>query len=147
MSEAHAVTQPILQWVQRRFQRHAEGTGPLGPCQNTVAVVWHERVIGCRKYREGPYGHVEAQLKQEKKQMKNKGAAYVLGARQENPGVFYVAYIANVTPHKEYMSVTPDGVYFRHEVGALSWLPEAAHLAQARCMGAWQNRRGLWRNS
>lgn len=52
--------------------------------------------------------------------MKNKGAAYVLGARQENPGVFYVAYIANVTPHKEYMSVTPDGVYFRHEVGALS---------------------------
>ena len=61
---------------------------------------------------------MEAQLKQEKKQMGAKGAAYVLGAKQESPGVFYVAYIANVTPHREYMTVTPDGVYFRSEVGS-----------------------------
>ncbi len=73
-----------------------------------------------RKYREGPAKHVEAQLKQEKKQMGTKGAAYVLGAKQESPGVFYVAYIANVTPHREYMTVTPDGVYFRSEVGSCS---------------------------
>ena len=74
----------------------------------------------CRKYREGSWEHVRQQLLQEKKNMeqnKQRGAAYVLGARQETPGVFYVAYVANVNPHKEFMTVTPNGVYFRHEVG------------------------------
>ena len=109
---------PTLWWVQRRLQ--------LGDV--TTELQGYEAVLtacdGRRKYREGPLLHVEAQLKLEKKQQK--GAAYVLGAKQETPGIFYVAYIANVNPHKEFMTVTPNGVYFRHEVRACS---EATLLA------------------
>jgi len=70
----------------------------------------------CRKYREGHWEHVQAQLVQTKKNLGLKGAAYVLGAKQESPGVFYLACITNIHPHREYMTITPDGIYYRHEV-------------------------------
>ena len=69
-----------------------------------------------RKYREGPWEHVQAQLIQEKQRMPGAGAAYVLGAKQETPGVFYIGFIVAKTPRKEHMVVTGEGVYFRHEV-------------------------------
>ena len=69
-----------------------------------------------RKYREGPWEHVKAQLMQEKQRMPGAGAAYVLGAKQETPGVFYIGFILAKTPRKEHMVVTGEGVYFRHEV-------------------------------
>ena len=73
-------------------------------------------VHACRKYREGPWEHVKAQLIQEKQRMPGAGAAYVLGAKQETPGVFYIGFILAKTPRKEHMVVTGEGVYFRHEV-------------------------------
>lgn len=88
-----------------------------------------QRVWPCRKYREGPWEHVKAQLVQEKQRQGAQGAAYVLGAKQESPGVFYLAFIINKTPQKEYMSVTPDGVYFRHEVAPLN-MPKSAQGCQ-----------------
>ena len=75
----------------------------------------HLCVHACRKYREGPWEHVKAQLMQEKQRTPGAGAAYVLGAKQETPGVFYIAFIVSKTPRKEFMLVTGEGVYFRHE--------------------------------
>ena len=113
------------------------GQGPLGDVTTELQAcdAMLRARDGCRKYREGPWPHVEAQLKLEKKQQK--GAAYVLGAKQESPGIFYVAYVANVNSHREYMTVTPNGVYFRHEVRACS---EAAYLAWKGYMGLPQAR-------
>ena len=69
-----------------------------------------------RKYREGPWEHVQAQLIQEKQRMPGASAAYVLGAKQETPGVFYIGFIVGKSPRKDFMVVTGEGVYFRHEV-------------------------------
>ena len=60
-----------------------------------------------------------AQLVAEKQRAGASKGAYVLGAKQDLPGSFYLAFITNTKPYKEYMVVTPDGIYFRHEVGAL----------------------------
>jgi hypothetical protein len=60
---------------------------------------------------------VLAQLAVEKERAGAGRGAYVLGAKQDLPGSFYLAFITNTKPHKEFMVVTPDGIYFRHEVG------------------------------
>ncbi len=72
----------------------------------------------CRKYREGYWEGDEGlkeQLMAEKTQTKG-GAVYLLGCKLDTPGTFYLGYIINTNPHREYFTVTPDGFYFRHEV-------------------------------
>ena len=66
---------------------------------------------------------MEAQLVAEKQRAGAAKGAYVLGAKQDLPGSFYLAFIINTKPYREYMVVTPDGIYFRHEVGPYLTLP------------------------
>ena len=79
---------------------------------------------GCgRKYKEGRWdgeGGLEEQLRQEKRRTPQ-GAVYLLGCRLDAPGTFYLAFITNVNPHREYFTVSPDGFYFRHEVSSAAF--------------------------
>ncbi|CAL8470742.1 g10284 [Coccomyxa elongata] len=77
-----------------------------------------KQVLRHRKYKEGRWdgeGGLEEQLRHEKRRTPQ-GAVYLLGCKQDAPGTFYLAFITNVNPHREYFTVTPDGFYFRHEV-------------------------------
>ena len=72
---------------------------------------------------------MKAQLTQEKQRAPGAGAAYVLGAKQETPGVFYIAFIVTKNPHRDYMTVTGEGIYFRHEVSPTSVTPGRAQAS------------------
>ncbi|BDA45673.1 Transcription elongation factor SPT6 [Coccomyxa sp. Obi] len=77
-----------------------------------------KQVLGHRKYKEGRWdgeGGLEERLRQEKRRTPQ-GAVYLLGCKQDAPGTFYLAFITNVNPHREYFTVQPDGFYFRSEV-------------------------------
>ncbi len=92
-----------------------------------------------RKYKEGRWdgeGGLEEQLRHEKRRTPQ-GAVYLLGCKQDAPGTFYLAFITNVNPHREYFTVTPDGFYFRHEVSTafpVVHAPDTARTSTLCCL-------------
>lgn len=92
-----------------------------------------------RKFREGVWdgeGGVEEQLRAEKLRQPQ-GAVYVLGCKLDRPGAFYLAFIINRNPHREYFTVMPDGFYFRRRVCAHARCFAVCLLLLCRLPGVW----------
>ena len=83
-------------------------------CKNVPAV--H------RKFRNGQWEDVKAQLRHEAMHAARGQATYCLAISFEKPGFFYLAYVLPTmhgTPHREYFHVSPNGIYFRQKVTAI----------------------------
>ncbi|KAK9828928.1 hypothetical protein WJX72_002842 [[Myrmecia] bisecta] len=72
-------------------------------------------LVGHRKMREGSLDQVNNLLRAEKARSPQQ-AVYCFGIKYDSPGVFYIAFIMNTLPHREYFTVTPDGYYYRSKV-------------------------------